>query len=228
MATLSDEQIALYAIAAGLKNNVPTAVAVALAESGGNPRAYNGNARTGDSSYGLWQINMLGSLGPARRQQFGLKSDKDLLDPATNARVMVALSANGTNWGPWTTYKLGTHKKYMARGEKAFAKAKADLQKAGVEWTKATVQQIGPIIGTAIETQLDVANTVAGAAVEATPWAGAVNAALAGAYRLGINAGVIIIALVLLVLGVVILLRAPLAKAVKAMPMAKAAKAVKA
>ena len=65
----------------------------------------------------------------------------------------------------------------------------------------------------------------AGAAVDASPWAGAVNAALSGIYRLGINAGVLIIALVLLVLGVVILLRAPLAKA---SPLGKVAKAVKA
>lgn len=32
--------------------------AIALRESGGNPKAFNGNVKTGDRSYGLWQINM--------------------------------------------------------------------------------------------------------------------------------------------------------------------------
>ena len=33
---------------------------IALAESGGNPNAHNENAGTGDNSYGLWQINIIG------------------------------------------------------------------------------------------------------------------------------------------------------------------------
>jgi hypothetical protein len=32
--------------------------AIALRESGGNAMAFNGNVKTGDRSYGLWQINM--------------------------------------------------------------------------------------------------------------------------------------------------------------------------
>ena len=37
--------------------------AIAMAESGSNAEAHNDNANTGDNSYGLWQINMLGSMG---------------------------------------------------------------------------------------------------------------------------------------------------------------------
>jgi hypothetical protein len=41
------------------------AVAIALAESGGNPAAHN--PVPPDDSWGLWQINMRGHLGPVRR-----------------------------------------------------------------------------------------------------------------------------------------------------------------
>ena len=43
------------------------ATAIALAESGGDPSAHNDNPKTGDDSFGLWQINMFKELGPARR-----------------------------------------------------------------------------------------------------------------------------------------------------------------
>lgn len=94
----------------------PVAAAIAMAESAGNPMSHNGNAGTGDNSYGLWQINMIGSLGPARRAQYGLPSNEALFDPVTNARVAVAMSGNGTNWSPWTTYISGAFRRYLQNG----------------------------------------------------------------------------------------------------------------
>ncbi len=88
--------------------------AIGMGESGGNPRAYNGNSRTGDKSYGLFQINMIGSLGPARLKQYNLKSYEDLFDPETNIRVMIKMSNNCTNWQPWSVYKRGTYKKFLS------------------------------------------------------------------------------------------------------------------
>lgn len=78
-----------------------TAWAVAMKESGGNAKAFNGNTSTGDQSYGLFQINMLGSLGPARLKQFGISNADQLLDPLTNARAAYKLSQGGTNFGAW-------------------------------------------------------------------------------------------------------------------------------
>ena len=72
-------------------------------ESGGNERAHN--AVPPDDSYGLWQINMHGDLGPARRAQFGIESNDALYDIATNAKAMYAISAGGTNWAPWSTFQ---------------------------------------------------------------------------------------------------------------------------
>lgn len=82
--------------------NLARAGAIAMAESSGNPRAHN--ATPPDDSYGLWQINMYGSLGPSRRQSYGLSGNDALYDPATNARVMYAISGGGKNWAPWSTY----------------------------------------------------------------------------------------------------------------------------
>jgi LysM repeat protein len=102
--------------AAGLYGeNLKMAWAIGMAESGGNPRAYNGNSKTGDKSYGLFQINMLGNLGPARLKQYNLKSNEDLFDPATNIRVMIKMSKNFTNWKPWSVYKRGTYKKFLSQ-----------------------------------------------------------------------------------------------------------------
>jgi len=89
------------------------AYAIAMAESAGNARAHNGNAGTGDNSYGLFQINMLGSMGPERRQQYGLSSNDDLFDPLTNARVAYKMSNGGRSWSPWSTYKNGAYQRYM-------------------------------------------------------------------------------------------------------------------
>jgi len=90
-----------------------TAEAVARAESGGNASAHNTNAGTGDNSYGLFQINMLGAMGPARLKQYGLRSNNDLLNPTTNARVAYQMSNSGTNWSPWSTFKNGAYRAFL-------------------------------------------------------------------------------------------------------------------
>lgn len=78
-----------------------TAYLIAMRESSGNPKAYNPNRKTGDDSYGLFQINMLGSLGPARRKQYGLTSNSQLLNPDTNIEAARKLSKNWTDFGAW-------------------------------------------------------------------------------------------------------------------------------
>lgn len=97
--------------AGGSAASAPVAAAIALAESGGRPDAHN--PKPPDDSYGLWQINMLGRLGPARRQQFGLSSNDQLYDPVTNARAAVAISSGGTNFGAWSTYTNGAYRSHL-------------------------------------------------------------------------------------------------------------------
>lgn len=93
-------------------NGLKMAYAIAMAESGGSAKAYNGNANTGDKSYGLFQINMLGAMGPERLRQYGLASNDSLFDPLTNAKVAYKMSHGGTSWGPWSTYGSGAYKQY--------------------------------------------------------------------------------------------------------------------
>lgn len=89
------------------------AAAIAMPESGGDPNAHNTNAATGDNSYGIWQINMLGDMGPERRRLFGIKTNEELFNPQTNAKAMKILSQDGREWSPWSTYKRGEHLKYL-------------------------------------------------------------------------------------------------------------------
>lgn len=87
---------------AGFKGeSLKTAWAIAMRESGGRPKAYNGNTRTGDSSYGLFQINMIGDLGPSRRAKFELTRNEDLFQPHTNAKIAYHMSSRGTDFGAW-------------------------------------------------------------------------------------------------------------------------------
>jgi len=73
----------------------------AMKESTGRPRAHNDNPATGDNSYGLFQINMIGSLGPARLKQFDLEKNSDLFDPVRNAEIAYFMSNGGKNWSAW-------------------------------------------------------------------------------------------------------------------------------
>ena len=82
-----------------------TAWSVAMRESRGRPVAHNKNANTGDNSYGLFQINMIGSLGVDRLAKFqdkiGIAKVTDLFDPVANAKAAYYMTAGGKDWGSW-------------------------------------------------------------------------------------------------------------------------------
>ena len=75
--------------------------AVVMRESRGNSGSHNKTSSTGDNSYGLFQINMLGSLGDDRREKFGIKSNAELLDPVTNAQAAFYMTSRGEDFGSW-------------------------------------------------------------------------------------------------------------------------------
>ena len=81
--------------------SLKTAWAVAMRESRGHSGSHNKTSSTGDNSYGLFQINMLGSLGEIRREKFGIKSNAELLDPVTNAQAAFYMSNHGKDFGSW-------------------------------------------------------------------------------------------------------------------------------
>ena len=78
-----------------------SAWAIVMKESGGRPKAHNGNANTGDNSYGLFQINMIGGLGEDRRSKFELKQNADLFNPLLNAEIAHYMSGGGEDFGSW-------------------------------------------------------------------------------------------------------------------------------
>ena len=119
--TLSDSELADLLYKAGFRGDrLKTAFAVAKAESSGRPKAYKPPSNnTGDDSYGIFQINMIGKLGPDRRERYGLKRDEDLFDPARNAKVAFEMSNKGKDWGAWTTYTGGKYKQFLKDADKA-------------------------------------------------------------------------------------------------------------
>ena len=101
----SQELVELLAAAGFEGKALKTAWAVAMRESRGHPTSHNKNASTGDNSYGLFQINMIGSLGVDRLAKFqdkvGITKMADLLDPVANAKAAYYMTEGGTDWGSW-------------------------------------------------------------------------------------------------------------------------------
>ena len=153
-------EVATVAYDAGIHDvtDLATATAIAMAESGGNPRAHN--TRAPDDSYGLWQINMYGNLGPQRRQQFGLSSNDALFDPMTNAKAMMAISGGGKNWRPWTTYKGARYYIFLPT---ATAIAPGVIAARGGQAAVGEAKE-------AVDSVTDAAQAAAGQAIKAGKW----------------------------------------------------------
>ena len=99
---LTDRELVQLLSYVGFEGNaLKMAWAVAKKESNGRPMAYNGNRNTGDSSYGIFQINMLGNLGFDRKEKFDLDSNYSLFDPVINAEITYFMTKGGTDWSSW-------------------------------------------------------------------------------------------------------------------------------
>ncbi len=104
MTALTPAQIEQYAYNAGFRGDaLKLAVAVALAESAGNPAAYNpelaAGTKNGSGSRGLWQI-----YGSAHPQY----NNSAVFDPQANANAAYSVyQAAGQSFRPWSTYTNG-------------------------------------------------------------------------------------------------------------------------
>jgi hypothetical protein len=107
--TLTASQIAQYAQTAGFDgNDLVTAVAIALAESGGNPSAYNGGTSdVPETSYGLMQINTLANPQYA--------SD-NLYDPQTNLNDAYEIYSS-QGFQPWSTFTSGAYTSFITTAQ---------------------------------------------------------------------------------------------------------------
>ena len=84
---------ALWVAAGGRKSSAFIAAEIAMAESGGRQYAHSPT-----NDFGYWQIN--GGHGPAMATY----------NPIGNAKAAIAISSNGRNWRPWTTYVTGAYR----------------------------------------------------------------------------------------------------------------------
>jgi hypothetical protein len=142
--------VGLLSIVGFKGEHLKEAWAIAMKESHGNALDYNGNVHTGDNSYGLFQVNMLGQMGPDRRAQFGLAYNAELLNPVKNAQVAYYMSGAGKNWSAWKGVHTPVVKYWLAKypykahtqANKAVAKAKVKIKAVGSK-TKA-VRKIKP------------------------------------------------------------------------------------
>lgn len=120
---LSVGQLKALALAAGFNDrDASIMAAIAMAESGGRSAAHNNNPRTGDNSYGLWQVNMLGGMGPERRRAFGIGSNEALFDPAVNASAARKVFES-QGFGAWSVFKSGAYRQFLPAAMRAQAGA---------------------------------------------------------------------------------------------------------
>jgi hypothetical protein len=97
---LSNDELDSILRQAGFSGNgLKMAKAIAFYESTNRPMALNRSS----NCYGLFQINMTGSMGPDRRKKYGLKSNEDLYNPLISAQIAYQMSNGGTNWSAWST-----------------------------------------------------------------------------------------------------------------------------
>jgi hypothetical protein len=73
------------------------AFGVAMRESTGRPKSFNGTC-----CYGLFQINMNGSLGDSRLKKLKLQKITDLYDPLVAAKAAYFMSNRGKIWTSWS------------------------------------------------------------------------------------------------------------------------------
>jgi hypothetical protein len=94
---LTLEQLRELARSAGFPDGaVDVAVAVAMAESRGDPHAVG----DGGTSFGLWQVHT------PSHPEFDASR---LLDPQYNAHAAFLISRGGTDWHLWSTHNPGPH-----------------------------------------------------------------------------------------------------------------------
>lgn len=113
---LTDHQLIELLQAVGFKgHDLKEAWAIAKKESHGNPLSHNGNRKTGDNSYGLFQVNMLGSLGDARRDKFNLAFNAELFNPVVNAQIAYHMSNGGKDWSAWKGTETSVVKRWLKK-----------------------------------------------------------------------------------------------------------------
>lgn len=189
-----------------------TAIAVCLAESGGNTNAKNPNS----NARGLWQImtsvheDMIKQVQSYWVSELGTDKVPTIMHPLVNTECAHRLY-NESKWQPWEAYNTGAYKAFLGKGEAAYKavtnpKNNAGNIKALVEEFKLgqeTAQVIGSIVAGGLITNNDLVTNTVGTVLEFLKDAGA-------------TIGVFILGAILLILGAWFLLsRTSVGKGIK-------------
>lgn len=117
---LTIEQLeALWISQGGSPDTAPVAASVAMAESSGRRDAVSPNP-DGGQNVGVWQLDTKGKGAGYTISQ--------LQDPATNARAAVKGSANGQDWGAWSTFTTGRYTPFLPQAQSSVSTVQKDLK----------------------------------------------------------------------------------------------------
>ena len=110
---LSASEIAQLARTAGFAgSDLVTAVAIALAESSGDPAIVGDLEITRGGSIGLWQINLY--WHPEYSKEL-------LLNPEANAAAYAIYANADHSFSPWSTYASGSYRRFLEVASEACA-----------------------------------------------------------------------------------------------------------
>jgi hypothetical protein len=132
--------------------NGPIAIAIALAESGGNTDAVGGPNSNGTYDYGLFQINQrahsdkLGELGPVGASGKPEPTDPKWKNPNTNWEIALDLFLSRGSWADWSTYNNQSYRAHLLAATSAWANPDGSM----VDHS-AVVDTIGGGIDTAVD-----------------------------------------------------------------------------
>lgn len=163
MANLTPQQIANLDYQAGFRGrDLTTAVEIAEAESGGNPRGYNTAGNSAGADRGLYQIN---------NYYHAEVSDQCAYDPlcATQAAFRI-YSQSGDSFRQWSSYENGSYQRYA--GEASSVSVPGNAPKVAKPWWQFPTSQG---FGQNGETGNDIATPFH--TPVATPFGGVVTAA---------------------------------------------------
>lgn len=188
MAKMTMAEIGSAMVKAGWPpETIAVGIGIAMAESGGDPTVRGGPNRNGTYDYGLFQINSIHN-----------PTAQNWADPVVNAAMALKVYREaGNKWIPWSTYKAGTHHKFMTEA----SRTAGDMNRSG---------EFGEAWKNAAPADLRLINaaTSAAAAAAASPAGQLVGALISPV--LWRTVLVVLIAVVLIVAGIVVVLRRPI------------------
>lgn len=129
MAFSRSQLASLWQSAGGDPSLRDTMAAIALAESGGRPRAVHRDS-DGSVDRGLWQINSVHGYGAAS------------FDPVANAREAVAIE-HSQGLTAWSTYTSGAYRRFMPRQGSRESSSGSNPAKSGDAFVTNASQYIG-------------------------------------------------------------------------------------